>query len=136
MVAGAGCGGSGEASDTVVVTETVAAADDDGAPATGGEDSGGAAPAPQVLSGSGQRMKSIGIARDTPLVVTGTHSGSSNFIVDIAGGDYLLSVKAGGDLSLRFTPQGLLGTPVAGGARKPRQWRRCPSSVPDPAACA
>lgn len=40
---------------------------------------------PAVLRGSGSRVMSIRVPAARPLVVTGTHSGSSNFIVRLVG---------------------------------------------------
>ncbi|MGI8479175.1 MAG: hypothetical protein ACR2M2_04870 [Gaiellaceae bacterium] len=42
-------------------------------------------PPPVVIRGSGSRVVNVRLAADSPLVVTGTHRGSSNFIVDLVG---------------------------------------------------
>lgn len=81
-----GCSSDSTTADTVVVTETVAAAAADVPPEGQAEDS--AAPAPQTLSGSGMKVTSLNVARDSPVVIKGTHRGESNFIVDVLGGDY------------------------------------------------
>ena len=78
----AGCGETGSASATV--TQTVAAADAstvDTAEATSAD-----APAAQQLRGSGMRVMSINVATSTPLVIKGSNTGSSNFIVHLLGG--------------------------------------------------
>lgn len=80
-----GCSSSSTTADTVVVTETVAAAAADAAEAPA-QDS--AAPAPQNLSGSGMKVTSLNVSRESPVVIKGTHRGESNFIVDVLGGDY------------------------------------------------
>ncbi len=82
----AGCGSGGSAAETVVVTETVAVADAASATATPAEGtSDSPTPAAQTLSGSGMKVTSMTVARDTPVVIRGTHNGSSNFIVEILG---------------------------------------------------
>ncbi|MGH2554365.1 MAG: hypothetical protein ACRDHO_01420 [Actinomycetota bacterium] len=49
------------------------------------------APPPKILKGSGAKVQRLKVAADSPLVVTGRHSGSSNFIVElVAGGDSIL----------------------------------------------
>jgi len=80
-----GCGSDATTADTVVVTETVAAAEAD-VPDAAAEESG--APAPQKLTGSGMKVTSLNVARESPVVIKGTHRGESNFIVDVLGGDY------------------------------------------------
>lgn len=80
-----GCSSESTTADTVVVTETVAAAAAD-VPEAPAEDS--AAPAPQALSGSGMKVTSLNVARESPVVIKGTHRGSSNFIVEVLGDDY------------------------------------------------
>ncbi len=80
----AGC--SGSTSDAVTVTETVAAADATDVPTTEASAAeSDAAPAPQRLRGSGMRVVSMKVASPTPVVVAGTHTGSSNFIVEVLG---------------------------------------------------
>ncbi len=81
-----GCSSDSTTADTVVVTETVAAAAADVAPDE--ETEGSAAPAPQNLSGSGMKVASLNVGRESPVVIKGTHRGESNFIVDVLGGDY------------------------------------------------
>jgi hypothetical protein len=49
-----------------------------------------APPAPKsrpvrVLTGTGSEVRSLRLAADSPLVVTGTHQGQANFIVDLVG---------------------------------------------------
>jgi hypothetical protein len=46
---------------------------------------GPVAPAVVVLRGAGAQVRSLRLRADTPLVVTGLHRGSSNFIVDLVG---------------------------------------------------
>lgn len=89
----AACGSTADSAgeDTVVVTETVAAAD---AAAEDVSASTESAPKPQVVKGSGAKVKTIEVKRDSPLVVRASHSGSSNFIVHLTGGgetDYLFN---------------------------------------------
>lgn len=59
-----------------------------------------AAPRPIVLRGSGSKVESLRLREDSPLVVTGSHGGSSNFIVDMVGrggsGDFFLFNEIGG----------------------------------------
>lgn len=45
------------------------------------------APKPIKRSGSGSRVLTIQITRNQPVVVTATHTGSSNFVVEIIGPD-------------------------------------------------
>jgi hypothetical protein len=50
------------------------------------------APKPIVVDGSGAVVKKVRLQADSPLVASGTHSGSSNFIVELVprGGDSIL----------------------------------------------
>jgi hypothetical protein len=86
-------------------------------------------PRPRSLAGTGSRVLDVRLFRDSPLIVTGQHSGSSNFIVDLvprdggseenlfneigsfrgqklasgaATGRYRVKVQADGRWSLRF----------------------------------
>jgi hypothetical protein len=57
-----------------------------------------AGPRPIVKKGSGSKVVSVRLTEDSPLVVTGTHSGSANFIVELkgrGGADYLVFNEIG-----------------------------------------
>jgi hypothetical protein len=43
------------------------------------------APPVRVLTGFGSRVRTVRLSADSPLVVTGSHQGQSNFIVDLVG---------------------------------------------------
>lgn len=86
------------------------------------------APKPIVLRGHGKVVKSISLKTDTPVVVTGSHNGQANFIVDLVGqgaheylfneigrydgqaaiedqldpGKYRVAIDADGDWTLKF----------------------------------
>ena len=99
-------------------------------------------PRPRSLSGSGARVLDVQLFRESPLIVTGQHSGSSNFIVDLVprngsgdenlfneigvfrgqklvsdatAGRYRVKVDADGSWSLRFAQP----VPLANATRIP-----------------
>lgn len=134
--AGAGDNEGPSAAQTVTVQTTVTA-EAEAAPAgtteapEASEEEPQAAPKapPRVLRGRGARVVSVTVAADSPLVVAGAHSGSSNFIVelvspetgsinlfneigrysgetaveDAAAGRYRVKVDADGSWTLTFT---------------------------------
>jgi len=53
------------------------------------------APKPIVLKGTGSKVRTINLEADTPLVVTGSNSGSSNFIVELLPGPELVFNEIG-----------------------------------------
>jgi hypothetical protein len=57
-----------------------------------------AGPKPIVKRGSGSSVESVRLTEDSPLVVTGEHNGSANFIVELrgrGGADYLIFNEIG-----------------------------------------
>jgi hypothetical protein len=109
-------------------TEATATEEEAGETEAAPPPSGPKAPKPIVIRGHGKVVKSIRLKTDTPVVVTGSHNGQANFIVDLVGqgaheflfneigryrgqaaieeqlnsGKYRVAIDADGDWTLKF----------------------------------